>query len=265
MKIPFCSLSPAIVAASLATGQAALVAQFNFDGNTNDQSGTGNHGTLMNGATFSGDSPFASGQSLSLGDGAQHVLVPHHASLDITETMTVSAWVKPQGNAWEGLLAKSPSNGSGANHAGNYEIRIENGTSQLHFLYQQGGVDDTAFPISTNPAAAIAANTWTHIAVTIEQVGANPGEVKYFTNGVLADTKLIQAGFGATNTNPLYIGTRADLFTQWNGQIDDLRIYNTVLSSEEIAGLAVVPEPSAGLVAVAAFGLLGLRRRRTTW
>lgn len=262
MKKTFCSFHAVIFAASLATGQAALVAHYNFDGNANDGSGADNHGALMNGASFSGDSPFATGQSLSLGDGQQHVLVPHNASLDITETMTVSAWVKPQGNAWEGLLAKSPSNGSGANQAGNYEIRIENGSNQLHFLYQRGGVDDTAFPISTDPAAVIGANAWTHIAVTVEQVGADPGEVKYYKNGVLADTKVIEVGFGATNTNPLYIGSRADLFTQWNGQIDDLRIYNTVLAADEISRLAVIPEPAASLMATAALGLLGFRRRR---
>jgi hypothetical protein len=216
----------------------------------------------MNGASFSSDSPFAGGQSLSLGNGGQHVLVPHQASLDITETMTVSAWVKPEGNSWEGLLAKSPSNGSGNNHAGNYEIRIENGSRQLHFLYQQGGTNDTAFPISTNPAAAIVPNVWTHIAITIEQVGADPGEVRYFTNGLLADTKPVAVGFGATNTNPLYIGTRADLFTQWHGLIDDLRIYNSVLPDDEIARLAMIPEPATGLVSLTALGLFGLRRRR---
>ncbi len=44
--------------------------------------------------------------------------------------------------------------------------------------------------------------------------------------------------FGATNTNPLYIGSRADLFTTMDGLIDDLRIYNEVLSVEAIRDLA---------------------------
>lgn len=248
-------------AASLASSHAALVAHYDFNGNTNDQSGLGNHGTLMNGATFSNDVPFGSGSSLSLGDGGQHVLVPHHASLDITETMTIAAWVKTEGNAWEGLVAKSPSDGSMNNHAGNYELRIENGTNQMHFLYQQGGTNDTAFPISTEPAAIIAPGQWTHIAVTVEQIGFDPGTVKYYANGALVDTKFVNFGFGATNTNPLYIGTRADLFTQWNGQIDDLRIYNTALSDTEIGALAI-PEATTALLAAAGLAVLGLRRRR---
>jgi hypothetical protein len=157
--------------------------------------------------------------------------------LDITETMTVTAWIKTVGDAWEGLLAKNPSEGSPDNHAGNYEIRVENGSNQLHFLYQQGGVADTAFPISQDERAMISPGTWTHIAVTVAQIGDEPGEVRYYTNGVLADTQTINVGFGATNENPLYIGSRADLFTQWNGNIDDLRIYNTVLSGPEIGAV----------------------------
>jgi MYXO-CTERM domain-containing protein len=255
----FCS---ACFAASLGPSQAALVARYNFDGTADDSSGMGNNGTLMNGASYSSDTPFGIGSSLSLADGGQHVLVPHNASLDITESLTISAWVKDQGNAWEGVVAKNPSDGSFNNHAGNYELRIENGSNQMHFLYQQGGVNDTAFPISTEPAAIVASNEWTHIAITVLQIDPNPGEVKYYKNGVLVDTKPINVGFGATNTNPLYIGSRADLFTQFNGQIDDLQIYNTALSADEISRLATIPEPSTGLIAAAALGLLGRGRRR---
>jgi hypothetical protein len=261
VKNATCLLYSACFAASLATSPAALVARYNFDGNVNDQSGTGNHGTLMNGATYSNDRPFGSGSSLSLADGGQHVLVPHSASLNLTEALTISAWVRTQGTAWEGVLAKNPSNGSGNNHAGNYELRIETGTNQMNFLYQQGGTNDTTNGISTAAGAIVGSGQWTHIAITVLQVDPAPGEVKYYKNGLLVDTKAVNVGFGATNTNPLYIGSRADLFTQFNGQIDDLRIYNTALSAGEIGVLAAIPEPSTGLVTAAGLGLLGLRRR----
>jgi hypothetical protein len=250
------------------TSRAELVAHYQFNGNFDDASGFGNHGTAQNGASLSNDTPptLSLGQSLLLGDGQQHVLVPHDTSLDITETMTVTAWIKTDGNAWEGLLAKSPSDGSGANHAGNYEIRVENGTNQLHFLYQKGGVNDTEFPISDTPEAVVVPGQWTHIAVTVEQIGAAPGQVIYYQNGVLADgdNLPILEGFGATNTNPLYIGSRADLFTQFNGSIDDLRIYNHVLTEAEIAAtMSQIPEPSAlALAALGLLALLGFARRR---
>lgn len=249
--------------ASLSSTQAALVAHYTFNGTFDDASGLGNNGAAVNGASFSGDTApgFAGGQSLFLTDGNQHVLVPHSGSLNMTETMTVTAWVKTQGTAWEGLIAKNPSDGSALNHAGNYEVRIENGSNQLNFLYQQGGNNDTATPISDSPLAVVGANEWIHVAVTVEQIGATPGEVKYYANGVLADTKPVAIGFGATNTNPLYIGSRADLFTQFNGNIDELRIYNTALSQGEIAA-TMVPEPSTSILAMVGILLIGFRRKK---
>lgn len=253
-------LSISLIGLLACGAQAELVGHYPFDTGFEDTSGMGNNGTAEGGASLADDVPAGmGGKSLSLSDG-QYVLVPHSDSLNITESLTVAAWIKTMGVAWEGLLAKNPSDGSSANHAGNYEIRVENGSNQLNFLYQQGGTDDTAFPFSDTPQAVITPDTWTHVAVTVEQIGDQPGEVKYYTNGILADTKPIEVGFGATNTSPLYIGSRADLFTQFNGNIDDLRIYNSVLSDAEIRSL--VPEPSSGLLAMLAFAGLGILRRR---
>ena len=250
-------LAVALMVSSSASAQ--LVAHYPFDTDFEDASGLGNHGTAEGGAFLVSDVPPGfTGQSLLLEQNEDYVLVDHDPSLDMTEAMTVSAWIKTEGDAWEGLLGKNPSEGSPDNHAGNYEIRVENGSNQVHFLYQQGGVADTAFPISATPEAVITPGTWTHIAVTVEQFGDAPGEVKYYTNGVLADTQPINVGFGATNENPLYIGTRADLFTQFNGNIDDLRIYNTVLFEHEVDGLTKGVDPDfTAPVPVAGSGVVG--------
>jgi len=101
-----------------------LVGHWEFEGNTLDSSGLDNHGTLEGAATVSGsDVPpiFGGTGALSLGGGGDHVLVDHHASLDITSEMTIAAWVKTTGDpAWDGIVAKAPSNGSASNSAGNY-------------------------------------------------------------------------------------------------------------------------------------------------
>jgi hypothetical protein len=49
------------------------------------------------------------------------------------------------------------------------------------------------------------------------------------------------------------------------GLVDEVRVYDTVLSASEIRALASVPEPGTGLLV--AIGLLGLevRRRRAAW
>jgi hypothetical protein len=251
-----------IVALLLAsTAQAGLIGLWRFDGNTNDTSPNANHGTLMNGASLSNDVPtvLAGGQSLSLSGGNQHVLVPHNSSLDITSSMTISAWVKPVGNvAWDGVLAKSPSDGSLSNHAGNYELRIENGNRQPHFLYQRGGMNDTTFPIAT--ASAVPDGIWTHLAVTV-QAG---GTVDYYLNGAFSEGIAVESTFGVPNTSPLYIGSRADLFTTFDGFIDEVALFDEVLSAGQIQQLAngvIIPEPSAFLMATIGTLLLALSCR----
>jgi len=209
---------------------AALVGLYRFEGNTLDSSGNGNHGTIQNptGSAFSASTPqMTAGQSLLLDTADEHVRVPHSASLNITGQMTIAAWVNPGPlGSFEGVIAKNPSVGSGNNHAGNYELRAESNRS-LNFLYQRGGLNDTVSDSSgTNRYVP---NSWTHIAVTAD--GAN---ARFYIDGVLVATDPMTAGFGATNTNPLYIGTRADLFTDFAGRMDDVAIFNNVLTLAEI-------------------------------
>lgn len=212
--------------------QAALVGLYRFEGNTLDSSGNGNNGAVQNltGSAFGANSPLpGGGQSLLLDSADEHVLVPHAASLNITGQMTITAWVNPGAlGAFEGIIAKNPSsNGSGTNHAGNYELRMEGGNRSLNFLYQRGGVNDTAS--DSSGANRYVPSSWTHVAVTAD--GAN---TRFYVDGVLVATDPMAVGFGATNTNPLRIGSRADLFTDFSGRMDDVAIFNNVLTAAEI-------------------------------
>ena len=110
-----------------------FVGIWTFDGDAADSSDNGNDGELVDGATFSDDTARGEGgQSLLLADGG-HVLVEHSESLNITNAISIGAWVKPVGeNAWDGVIAKNPREGSGDNHAGNYELRVASGTRHLH-------------------------------------------------------------------------------------------------------------------------------------
>jgi hypothetical protein len=129
-----------------------------------------------------------------------------------------------------------------SNHAGNYELRIENGNRRPHFLYQRGAANDTAFALA--PTAVIAEGVWSHLAVTAEAGGM----VDFYLNGAFVEALAVQPTFGVPNTNPLYIGSRADLFTTFNGFLDDVALFNEVLTAGQIQQLAngvIVPEPAA--------------------
>ena len=222
---------------------ADLIGYWTFDDQTaEDASGFGHDGILAGSVlpSYSGDVPpsVGAGFSLFVPGGDSHVLVPHAETLNITDEITIMAWVKTSGpdNGWDGILAKNPSDGSSANHAGNYELRVEQGSRNVHFLHQRGGMDDTAFYLS--PETTVTDGKWEHVAVT----AATGGTVDFYLNGVLTDSLGIQDPFGATNTNPLYIGSRADLFTPMDGLLDEVQLWDSVLSAGEIEAFCNCPD-----------------------
>ena len=211
--------------------------RFNDD-TARDSSLFQNHGDLSNGS-YSMDSPTEKieDHSLSLsGNGV--VRVPHDRSLNVIDEITVAAWVKPSGaEGWDSILIKGPSDGSGFNHAGNYEFRIEASTRFLGLFHQQGWFEDTSPLPALKPA--ISSHQWTHVAITASTEGS--GIVHYYVNGELVDVypESILVDSFPVNSNDLLIGNRADFFTGYNGLLDDVALFDRVLSGGEIATIMV--------------------------
>ncbi|HEX8679062.1 MAG TPA: LamG-like jellyroll fold domain-containing protein, partial [Chthoniobacterales bacterium] len=92
-------------------------------------------------------------------------------------------------------------------------------------LYFNGGGDDLAGTTTLQP------NTWYHAAVTYD--GAT---VKLYLNGVLESSKATAALNTALDSNGLTIGLRPAT-SVWNGQIDEIDIFNRALSLAEIQAI----------------------------
>jgi hypothetical protein len=83
--------------------------------------------------------------------------------------------------------------------------------------------------------------TWMHFVGTVD-VAANA--IKWYKNAVLRDTDTL-SGFSITPANgtaPVRLGTR-DFNSYLKGAIDDIRVYNRVLSLTEIQALHSEPAP----------------------
>lgn len=228
-------ITAASVSAAITDG---LVGLWSFDGSTDDISGNNNHGTLEDGASLDADVPaqLAGGQSLNLAGGTQHVLVPHAASLDISTSITISAWVKRSDTGWGAILGKGPSPGSDGNFPGNYEMRLGNGDGLTSLLWEENGVPNTAPSIADT--SIVPADVWTHIAIT----GTTDGTYSFYIDGALSSTGTTPASFiSSQNTTPLYIGSRSDLFTTLTGGLDELGLWNRELTPEEIAEISQGP------------------------
>jgi len=84
-------------------------------------------------------------------------------------------------------------------------------------------------------AVTLATGAWQHAVITWD---ATAGEVKFYLNGVLAQTVLDAAALVApADADNLSIGSWLTGGSFFKGSIDDLRIYNRALSAADVSAL----------------------------
>jgi hypothetical protein len=106
--------------------------------------------------------------------------------------------------------------------SGTFEIYQSNGAVAL-----RGG---SSIPCVVTDNSALPLNTWTYICGTI-----NGTTGKIYINGKLKISGTVATP--KTSSYPLNIGAYSDLQYPFNGLIDDVRLYNRVLSNDEVLQL----------------------------
>ena len=226
-------LSPADIA--ILYTNINLVGYYNFNEGSGttaiDDSGNGNNGTI-NGATYSSATPFTTGDSLSFNQASSnYVNLGSNSSIEVTGAITLSAWVYITSSGTSGVYPCVISNLTGSNTG--FELIISDtnvpylqlGDSSGHL---QGLYDTTALPV----------NQWVFLTATYDP---SSGTATFYRNGTQVST---DTGWGSTaigaSSEPVDIGIRPSDISPWRafpGLIDDVRIYNTVLSAADIADL----------------------------
>jgi hypothetical protein len=160
------------------------------------------------------------GNALSF-DGVDDIVsIPGDASLAASTAVTMEAWVMPtyvQG--WHTVLIMENVSG------GSYYLYANNPNVSRPSGYYESGVNAR----SINGTKMLAANTWTHLAVTYDGAA-----MKIYVNGTLVRTAA-RAGKMNNAVGPFRVGGN----TMWPneffaGLIDEVRVYNRALSAEEI-------------------------------
>lgn len=164
------------------------------------------------------------------------------ASLDISNAITMEAWVKPENVTTSTTYMVM-------NKETSYELWIVNGI----WNFALNGTASGWTGISTGIYALT--NQWQHIAIVRE---ASRNAVAVYFNGVFTDTETADsAGTGALlNTSyPFQIGSRSSsvgsgFSTFFKGEIDEVRLFNTARTASEIASdmNTYGPTTAAGLV-----------------
>lgn len=192
-----------------------LVGWWPFNSNPQDESGNGNHGTVM-GATILTTDRFGAYDSAYYFDGTSSYI--DVADIDLHDTATISVWLNPYFGGPYALVSKSNSAS-----AGSYEL----GTDLSTYMYAYVG--DPFNPNNIiNTLTSIPIGGWHHVLMTLQN-----GTGKLYLDGVL---KVTDGSMNPTTQNNLTVrfGATTTGASKFQGKLDDIAIWNRTLSASEI-------------------------------
>ena len=253
---PFClAVLMTVSGLQAATIDVGLIAQYKFDGNANDNTGNGWNGQLGLNTVFVPDRFGNPNSALAFnGIADSSIKYENSASMPVNGTsFTVSLWTRLD-NFWPG---------------GNAALIVKYGGFGIVATQLEGGAKIfcqtlsspiNRYAISKDISPEIFQLIFSYDGIS-GKVYLNGAEQNLIINDMLPDP--------APYSNNLEVGGNS---LSWHsetyfGMIDDIRIYNRALSSNEVSTLYAtesVPEPSAlSLLAIGLGGLAMMRRRRS--
>ena len=192
-----------------------LVAQYLFNGNVLDSSGTGAHGTIIGGAALTTDRFGVANKAYSFNGTSQYIEFPNTvANVTTSKPYSISVWINQI---------------SGTNILGKYH-NLDAGLTQ--FLLNTNSVignGTNTLPFA-NPSSG-----WNHYVVILQ---SGTGNTKMYRNGVLLTSGTVTYNNAITVTK-FVVGRISDggYYDYFNGKIDDIRVYDKVLTASDVASL----------------------------
>ena len=219
---------------------SGLIVYFPFNGNTNDESGNGNNATAFNGAFLTTDYLGRTNSAAGFDGINDYLKVPGSAKLNSPQfTVSFQVMVNSSNRRNAGISRINFSEGKGVTYGIHESLSTDN---KWNYAVLPSGDDcekkypyDTSVAVYSNPP--IQAGRWYNVIATF-----GDGEQKIYVNGVLQ-------GMRTRDFNTLKMCENADLIIGgwWSadivsidGKIDEVRIYNRVISDCEISELSKV-------------------------
>ncbi len=206
-----------------------LVTHHPFMGNANDLGPNAINGTVIN-ATLTTDRN-GTANSAYYFDGSSYIELPYHNSynFDPQGSFSISVWVLPDlNNTWpaQGIVIKAPPNSDFTLSAWNYGIYVLTYYAMSGYAYNH---------ILNGTTSFVQNLCWYNIISTY-----NNGVWNLYVNGRLESSNtsqnrfILQDGF-----SKIAFGKKGESFGDWyKGKMDDVRIYNRVLTQDEIDSLS---------------------------
>jgi hypothetical protein len=213
-----------------------LIVYFPFNGNANDESGNGNNGNV-NGATLISDRHGNANNAYSFDGVNDYIQIPYYRNLlPNNDAKTYSFWFKFKPTTSSELFIQ---NGNADYSNGEFRISINSSgliRTHLHSYWGYGGGSKADYMASNVPD--FNANIYHFLSIIV-----NNKIVKYYVDGVLVASRNWTLSYKPYDSNyKIEIGRYYNSYAggysgYFNGQLDDLRIYNRELNESEIISL----------------------------
>lgn len=151
-----------------------------------------------------------------------YVSVPNSTSLNLTGSFSAEAWINPA--SYSGVIRGIIAKGSTLGTSLRYAIRI---TTAGRITVNTNGTQR----LISKSSNIVPLNKWTHVSSTYN---SSSGDFKIYINGILDTSSNVAGASPLSNTDSLFIGISGGS-THWNGEMDEVRLWNRELSSSEVA------------------------------
>ena len=183
---------------------------------------SGFNGTPMNGAAYA---PGKVGQAFNFDGYDDHIVVPHNDAQNTGAQITIDAWVKLNTESIGATIfqKRSPANVGGYV----FEVNAPDPT-MLQFVLMVGGTYHFAF----TPPQTLKFGVWQHVAATYD------GQMmRIYVDGIERAAQPLSGLIDPTQ-DPVVIGRNVvNPPFAWNGQIDEVELFNRALSQSEIQAI----------------------------
>jgi hypothetical protein len=212
-----------------------LTAHYELDGSFTDISGRYQHGR-----TIAGDPTFDAGRigRAASFDGDTEVSFGNVGGFDRGNGFSLAAWLRGRGKLPMSVFQKMDTAGGGGYELGFDDVVLSGVQRWSARLTMALRSDESDGSIQIRTRDRFRLGDWHHVALTYDGSGRAAG-LQIFVNGTSAAVEVVRDTLTGSlaHSASLRVGARTR-GTPYNGQIDDLRLYNRVLAPADIETLA---------------------------
>ena len=224
--------------------QTGLVGYWPFCGNANDESGNGNNGTVT-GAILTTDRFGNANSAYNFGQNIQDYIILPPSNNYENDNISFSFWINPsqigQTQGWNTIIKKGDFI-SAESEAFIFDLKPStNGYDKFEVGYKTAceqagdGWQKNQYDLNENLL-----NNWTNFVVTLD----SSNNQTIYKNGALISQTLIDGNYNSCTGAEISIGSewgQGQPLFEFYGSIDDIAIWDRVLSETEVQQLAGAP------------------------